>query len=362
MSKFLSKRFEKLEAYVPGEQPNDKKYIKLNTNESPYSPSPLVLERISSEEVEKLNLYPDPTCSVLKSKIAELLNVEAKNVFLSNGSDDILNFSFMAFCDKEHGAAFPDISYGFYPVYADLYGIPAIQIPLKEDFTIDPKDYFKSSKMTVIANPNAPTGLCLSLDEIKSILDNNKDSVVVIDEAYVDFGGESAVPLINEYDNLLVVRTFSQSRSLAGGRLGFAIANENLIEDLEKIKYSTNPYNINRLTMIAGEASIDSNDYYMEKVKIIMDTREKTAMHLKELGFRVLDSKANFIFAESSLVDGKFLYEELKKKGILVRHFDKERTRNFIRITIGTPEQMEAFIVAVKEILLDKKVNSNENK
>ncbi|MBR4882062.1 MAG: aminotransferase class I/II-fold pyridoxal phosphate-dependent enzyme, partial [Clostridia bacterium] len=236
MSRYMSSRFNSLEAYTPGEQPRDMQYIKLNTNESPYPPSPEVLEAVNRAEVEKLNLYPDPTAKGLKGRLAERYNVKSENIFVSNGSDDILNFAFMAFCDDKKGVTYPAISYGFYPVYADLYRIDSREVPLKEDFSIDPTDYHNTGRMVVIANPNAPTGMLLSVDDIRGILDTNRNDVVLIDEAYIDFGGGSCVELVNEYDNLLVVRTFSKSRCLAGARLGFAIANEGLIGDLEKIK------------------------------------------------------------------------------------------------------------------------------
>ena len=297
MSKYLSARLTTLEAYTPGEQPRDKKYIKLNTNESPFPPSPEVLAAVSSEEVSKLNLYSDPTCKALREKLAERYSVASDMVFVSNGSDDILNFSFMAFCDKEKGMAYPDISYGFYKVFAALHGVPSKVMPLAEDFTVRAEDYHNLDANIVIANPNAPTGLTLTLDEIKGILDTNRDNVVIIDEAYVDFGAESALSLVPEYDNLLVVRTFSKSRSLAGARLGFAIGNKDLIADLELIKYSTNPYDINRLTQIAGCAAIDSDSYYFDNVKTIVENREYVTSELEKLSFTVLPSKANFVFS-----------------------------------------------------------------
>lgn len=355
MSRFMSPRFAGLEAYTPGEQPRDQQYVKLNTNESPYPPSLEVLDRISKAEVELLNLYPDPTGKVLKEKLAALYGVEAKNVFLSNGSDDILNFAFMAFCDAERGAAFPEISYGFYPVYGDLYHVDCKKIPLKKDFGVDYRDYCGIGRMVVIANPNAPTGMEISLAEIEEILKTNPDNIVVIDEAYVDFGGTSCVDFIKKYDNLLVVQTFSKSRSMAGARLGFAMANEAIIEDLEKIKYSTNPYNINRLTLAAGEAAVDSNAYYVENAKKIAQTRELTTAKLRKMGFTVLDSVANFIFAKSNTLSGKVVYEELKKKGVLVRYFGKAKIEDFVRITIGTPEQMNVMFEKLAEILQEQK-------
>lgn len=350
MSRFLKEALVSLDAYTPGEQPQDKKYIKLNTNESPYPPSNLVVERINREEIENLKLYSDPTCSRLKSKLAELFGVGKENVFVSNGSDEALSFSFLAFCDENKGMAFPDISYGFYKVYAELYGVPYEQIPLREDFSVAKEDYFQSDKNIVIANPNAPTGLSLSRDEVEELVEQN-DNLVIIDEAYVDFGGESCIPLTKKYSNLLVVGTFSKSRSMAGARLGFAVGNAEIVADLEKVKYSTNPYNINRLSQIAGEAAIDDNGYYMENAVRIAQTREKTIDALKILGFEVLPSKANFVFAKHSQHGGEELYLKLKEKGILVRHFSSPRINDYLRITIGTPEQMGTFIETVKSII-----------
>lgn len=351
MSKYLNSRFGNLEAYVPGEQPRDMVYIKLNTNESPYPPAPSVLDAVNRAEVEKLRLYSDPECTVLREKLAALYGVKKENVYLANGSDDILNFAFMAFCDGEHGAFFPEISYGFYQVFADLHGIPATRIPLCEDFSINHLDYCGRDGMIVIANPNAPTGMTLTTAQIEEILQSNPDHVVLIDEAYVDFGGESCVPLIDRYPNLLVVQTFSKSRSMAGARLGFAIANAELIADLELIKYSTNPYNINRLTQIAGAATVDAEEYTRACCREIMETRAYTTAELEKLGFRVLPSCANFIFAESDRIEGGELYRQLKARGVLVRHFDKPRISNFNRITIGTRSDMDVLLRAVKEIL-----------
>lgn len=348
MSKFINSKYAGLEAYTPGEQPKDMKYIKLNTNESPYPPSAGVLNAVE-ENADKLNLYPDPECAELKDELAKLYGVKRENVYVSNGSDDILNFFFLGFCDS--GAVFPDITYGFYKVYAELYGVNYKKIPLCENFTINPDDYMNIGKNVVIANPNAPTGLTLGLDKIEEILKSNKDNMVLVDEAYVDFGGQSCIPLTKKYDNLLVVGTFSKSRSMAGARLGFAIADKEIIADLEKIKYSTNPYCINRLTLAAGIAAVRENDYYMDNCKLVIKAREYTTEALRALGFRVLDSKANFIFAQSYKISGKELYEKLKARGILVRYFGNDRISNFVRITIGTKEQMEALVNAVSEIL-----------
>ena len=351
MSRFLNQQYRAMEAYSPGEQPRDMQYIKLNTNESPYPPAPSVVAAMNAEQVELLRLYSDPTAKNLKEKLAGLYGVEPENVFVSNGSDEVLNFAFMAFGGR--GAAFPDISYGFYEVYAELYGIDAEKIPLEEDFSIDYRKYCSKNKMIVISNPNAPTGMTIPVWQIEEILKTNPDSLVLIDEAYVDFGGESCLPLIAKYDNLLVTRTFSKSRCLAGGRLGYAFANPAIIADLEKIKYSTNPYNINRLTLLLGEATVDAEGYYQEKCAQIQKTRAWTVEQLKDLGFTVLPSRANFIFARTEKMDGGVLYQTLKARGILVRHFTNPRICQFNRITIGTPQQMAALIDTVKEVLYE---------
>ncbi|MHC1722973.1 MAG: histidinol-phosphate transaminase [Aminipila sp.] len=354
MSKFLNTKYDSLEPYTPGEQPQDMQYIKLNTNESPYPPAPSVLNVINSQEIEKLRLYSDPECKSLTNKLADLYGVLPQQLYCSNGSDDILNFAFMAFCGNDIEAVFPDISYGFYRVFANLHGITYKEVPLKQDFSIDYRDYCDINKFIVIANPNAPTGLTLSVAEIEEIVKTNLDNVVVIDEAYVDFGAESCYPLINTYDNLLVVQTFSKSRSMAGARLGFALGSKGLIDDLNKIKYSTNPYNINRMTLITGEATIEANDYYMEKCKIIAETREYTTRELELLGFTVIPSKANFIFARYRGIEGKYIYEELKKNGFLIRHFAAPRIKDYIRITIGTKEEMDAFLSQLKTIINER--------
>ncbi len=352
MSKYLAQRFVGLDAYTPGEQPTDKSYIKLNTNESPFPPSPGVIRAVSEHEVRDLRLYSDPTAGSLRVAIAENFGVEKENVFVSNGSDDILNFSFMAFCDgSDIGVAFPEISYGFYRVYAELYGVDALRIPLQEDFSICAEDYCNCGRTVVIANPNAPTGMMLSLSEIERIVSSNSANVVVIDEAYVDFGGESAISLTHRYPNLLVVRTFSKSYSLAGARLGFAIGSRELIADLEKIKYSTNPYNINRLSMLAGTVAMRENDYYIANCRIIEQNRDFLTTELRKLGFTVLPSKANFIFAKSDKIGGEKLYLELKTRGILIRHFSSEPIKEYNRITIGTMEQMQILVETVRTVL-----------
>lgn len=343
MSRFLTNRLSGLTPYTPGEQPKDAQYVKLNTNESPFPPSKAVSEAVLYES-RKLQLYSDPESVNFREKFAEVYGVKREQVIAVNGSDEVLNFAFMAFSDEKNPLVFPDITYGFYPVFAALNSIPYTEIPLSSDFTVNVSDYIGVGKTVVIANPNAPTGIALSLPEIESIVKSNPDNVVIIDEAYVDFGAQSAVSLIEKYDNLLVIQTFSKSRSMAGARLGVAIGNEKLIADLNTIRYSTNPYNVNRMTEAAGVAALTDNAYYMENCKTIIKNREWTEKQLKNLGFEVLPSKANFVFAKSDKIDGEKLYLELKKRGILIRHFTKERIKDYIRITIGTAEQMQKFI------------------
>ncbi len=354
MSRFFSNKYRSLEAYTPGEQPKDMNYIKLNTNESPFPPSESVLEA-AKEEAGKLNLYSDPECYELTRLASQLFGVEQNEILMTNGSDEILNFAFMAFCDESHPIVFPDITYGFYPVFAKLNGIPYKEIPLCQDFSVDYKDYVGVNKNIVIANPNAPTGIYMPLCKIEEIVKSNPDNIVIIDEAYIDFGGESAIPLTKKYDNLLVTGTFSKSRSLAGARLGFGIACPSLICDLNTVKYSTNPYNVNRMTMAAGCAAIKDNAYYMANCKRIIENREYTAKALRDLGFSVLDSKANFVFAKSDEISGEELYTTLKKNGILVRHFSKERICEYNRITIGTKAQMQTLVETVDKILKEKR-------
>ena len=349
MSRFLNKRYQSLEAYTPGEQPRDMVYIKLNTNESPYPPAPSVVAAMDARQVENLRLYSDPTGLSLKQKLAELYGLASENIFISNGSDDILNFAFMAFAD-DRGAAFADITYGFYPVYGELHNVNVQIIPLEADFSLDYQKYCGLNKMIVIANPNAPTGMEIPLWQIEEILKTNPDSVVVIDEAYVDFGGTSCYQLIKNYVNLLVVRTFSKSRCLAGARLGYAFGSKELIEDLEKLKYSTNPYNVNRLTMMLGCETVDAEPYYQEVSEKIQAARAWAVDALQNLGFQVLPSKANFIFARHPGVSGAELYSGLRQRGILVRHFTKERIKDFVRITIGTQEQMERLAEALQDM------------
>ena len=352
MSKFFSQKHDRLIPYTPGEQPKDMKYIKLNTNESPYPPSDGAIQD-AAKEAQQLRLYPDPECYSLRKEIASYYGVEIENVGPSNGSDEILNFIFMAYGDSENPFVFPDITYGFYNVFCTVNNIPYEEIPLEDDFAIDIDKYCGINKNIVIANPNAPTGIFVPLSEIERIVKTNPHNIVVVDEAYVDFGGESAVGLIGKYENLIVVQTFSKSRSMAGARLGFCIAQKELCKDLNTIRYSINPYNINRMTMAAGCAAIRDGEYFDKNRKEIMATREKTAAELVKMGFSVLPSKTNFLFAKSDAISGDTLYKKLREEGILVRHFTSERICEYNRITIGTPEEMETFINAVKKILKD---------
>lgn len=351
MSTFFSSQLKNLAPYTPGEQPQDQQYVKLNTNESPYPPSAGVIAALNDKEAADLRLYSDPECKELKKALADYYKVEPENIYVGNGSDEALNFAFLSYATDGRGVAFADITYGFYPVFADLYHIPVQIVPLKSDFSIDPRDYYGLNKTIVIANPNAPTGLALSRDEMEGIVKANPDSVVVVDEAYVDFGAESCVELTKTYPNLLVVQTYSKSRSMAGARLGYAIGNAELIRDLETVKFSTNPYNVNRLTLRAGVQAIAEQDYYTENCKKIMATRAYTKEKLEALGFTVLDSRSNFLFAMKPGTDGGAIYRGLKERGVLVRHFDKDPIRDYNRITIGTPEQMDIFLKKLEELL-----------
>lgn len=353
MSRFFSPKYSSLTPYTPGEQPQERKYLKLNTNESPFPPSPLA-QRLARDAAGDCQLYSDPECRALVNTAAESFGVEKENLLFTNGSDEILNFAFMAFCDSEHPAVFPNITYGFYPVFAELNNIPYEEIPLKDDFSIDINDYIGINKTIFIANPNAPTGIALSKADIEKIVASNPDNVVVVDEAYVDFGAESSLSLTKKYDNVLVCQTFSKSRSLAGARLGFGIGSKALINDLNTIKYSTNPYNINRMTMAAGIGALCDEEYFEKNCLKIAENREQTVRELQKLGFWVTDSKANFIFAKSDKIGGKELYLSLKEKGVLIRHFETPLLKDYNRITVGSKEQMEGFIKTVWEILEEK--------
>lgn len=350
MSRYFSSKYRDLKPYVPGEQPRDRRYIKLNTNESPFQPSPKA-QQYAADAAKNLQLYSDPECTVITQKMAQLYGVKPSQILFGNGSDEVLYLAFLAFCDENTPAYFPDITYGFYKVFSQFLGIPAVQIPLDEDFDICIEQYFGVDGTVFIANPNAPTGKLLSLMQIAQILDKNPDRVVVIDEAYIDFGGESAVKLIDRYDNLLVTQTFSKSRSLAGARLGVAFGSEALIADLRTAKYSMNPYNVNAMTMAAGLGALEDEAYTRENCRTVIENREYTTAQLRSLGFTVLDSMTNFVLAGSPQISGGDLYARLKERGILVRYFDTDRLRPYVRITVGTREQMDALRTAIKEIL-----------
>lgn len=354
MSKFLDGSLKNLQPYVPGEQPKDMQYIKLNTNESPFPPSQKVIEVLNEEESKKLRLYSDPETSVLVNAIAEFYGVNANQILTGNGSDEILAFIFRAFCG-EKGMACPDVSYGFYPVFCNLFNIKYISVPLKADFTVDVEDYKYIADNVIIANPNAQTGIFLDLEQVEKLLKQNKDRIVVIDEAYVDFGGVSAIPLIDKYDNLVVVQTMSKSRQLAGARIGFAISNKQLIDDLKTVKYSFNPYNVNRLSILAGAAAFEDESYFDACRKKIVSSRERLTKALQEMGFVVLPSKANFLLARHGKIGGRELYLKLKENGVLVRHLSDERISDFVRITIGADDEIDILLNKIKVILGEKK-------
>lgn len=352
MSRFFSEKLKDLEAYVPGEQPKDQKYIKLNTNESPFPPSPKVIEAVNSKQVGLLNLYSDPTASELIGAMSQVLGVSCDRIAVGNGSDEILAFAFHAFSDK--GFVFPNVTYGFYPVFADFFGIPYETLPLKDDLSIDVSSYKAQNKGIVLANPNAQTGIYLEPEQIEEIVASNPDNIVIIDEAYIDFGGKSVYPLTDKYDNLLVVGTFSKSRNLAGARVGFAIGCRELITDINTMKFSFNPYNLNRLSIIAAKNAVLDTQYFDACMKKIVEAREYTAAALKSLGLECTNSMANFILAQSDKISGKELYLALKERGILVRYLGIKGIENYVRITIGTIEQMEELVSNIKEILDSK--------
>lgn len=349
MSRFLDKKYASLEAYTPGEQPQDMKYVKLNTNECPFPPAPAVLSCFTPEAAASQRLYPDPTGKSLRTKLAEVYGLDMENVMLANGSDDILNFAFMAYGGA--GVAFADICYGFNSVFAKLHGCDTKLLPLLEDFTIEPRDYHRLDRTIFIDNPNAPTGETLSISQIEGILQTNPNNVVIVDEAYVDFGAASCLPLIRDYANLLIARTYSKSRALAGARLGFAMAGKQIIEDLELLRFSTNPYNINRLSLSIGEAVLKDPDYFEDCRKRIIENRAYAQNGLRKLGFSMTDSRANFLFVKHQRVGGLEMYQKLKERGVLIRHFETPRLKDYNRITIGTREQMDILLERIKEII-----------
>ena len=344
----------KVVPYTPGEQPKIKNIIKLNTNENPYPPAPGVKKVLEEMEVSDFRKYPDPTCDELVTAIADFYKLDKENVFVGVGSDDVLAMAFLTFFnskDPEKKVLFPDITYSFYDVWADLFRIPFRQVPLNEDFTITPSDYFAENGGIVIANPNAPTGVLLPLDQIEEIVKRNPDVVVIVDEAYIDFGGESALPLIDKYENLLVVQTFSKSRSMAGMRIGYAFGCKKIIKYLLDAKFSFNSYTMNMPALSLGAAAVKDKEYFEECRKKVIATRERVKLLLTELGFTFGDSKTNFIFAKHKEKHGKEIFDYLRQNGIVVRRFDLPRISEYLRISIGTDEEMDRLISVLKEIL-----------
>lgn len=341
----------KVVPYVPGEQPKVQNLIKLNTNENPYPPSPKVEEALKNIDLNCMRLYPDPTAHKLVKAIADTYGLNEDQVFVGVGSDDVLAMIFMTFFNSEKPILFPDITYSFYDVWADMLRIPYERIPLKEDFTIDKKNYQRENGGIIFPNPNAPTGMELSLASIEEIVKANPDVIVVVDEAYVDFGAQTALPLIEKYDNLLVVQTFSKSRGMAGMRIGYAMGNPVLIRYINDVKYSFNSYTMNQTAIALGTAAVEDQEYFETIVNKVVETREWTKKELKALGFSFGDSKANFIFATHESCPAKELFQALREANIIVRYFNKPRIDNYLRISIGTQEEMETMICFLKEYL-----------
>ena len=345
---------KRVEPYIPGEQPKDKGIIKLNTNENPYLPADGVIKALKDFNADNLRLYPDPSSEKLVKALADRYGVKPSQVFVGVGSDDVISMAFMTFFNSDKPIIFPDITYSFYDVWAKVYNIPYETKPLDENFRINPDDYNCENGGIIFPNPNAPTGVYESLDKIESIIKANPDVIVMIDEAYIDFGGVSCIPLLKKYDNLLVIQTFSKSRSLAGARIGFAIGNERLIKYLNDVKFSVNSYTMNSLTQKIGVEAVKDESYFEETINKIIQTREKTKLKLKELGFTFPDSKSNFIFASHPDKPASEIFEELKRRKIFVRYWDKPMINNYLRITIGTNKEMDILFEALKDILKNK--------
>ena len=349
MSRFFNAALSGLDAYVPGEQPQSGTFIKLNTNELPYPPSPLAAEA-AAIEAKRLNLYPDPAAAAFTAAVADWLGVGAENIMVTNGSDEALAFVFQGLCGD--GAAFADVTYGFYIVLAQLYNIKVELIPLRDDFSLDPQDYAGTDGAVIVSNPNAPTGLALERDQMERLLRQNPNRLVVVDEAYIAFAGDvSAVPLIRQYDNLAVVGTFSKSHGLAGARLGYVAARPEVIADLARVKFSFNPYSVNRMSLAAGMAALRDADYFRCCCDKVVAAREEAIRALRALGFICTDSRANFIFVRHADIPARTLYERLRQEGILVRWFDQPRVRDFLRVSVGTADDMAALVDALKKII-----------
>lgn len=353
MSREWTKNLRNIEPYVPGEQSKDKDIVKINANENPYPPSPKAIDVLKSFDTNKLRFYPSANSTKLKEAIAKYYKVDVSNVFVGNGSDDVLAVAFQSFFNSDKPIAYPDLTYSFYPVWCSLFGIEYKNYPVGDDFRINPEDYREENGGVVIPNPNAPTSLGEGLDFVKKILDYNQDSVVIIDEAYVDFGGTSSIPLINKYENLLVTGTFSKSRSLAGLRIGFAIGSKALIDVMEAVKNSYNSYTVDSLSIEMGAASIEDDEYFKSTCQKVIETRERVTLELEKLGFDVLDSQTNFIFATHNEHNMKSLFEYLKTQKVFIRYFSLPRIENYVRITIGTNEEMDIFLKKTKEFILN---------
>ena len=353
MSREWTKNLRNIEPYVPGEQSKDKDIVKINANENPYPPSPKAAEVLKSFDTNKLRFYPSANSTKLKEAIAKYYKVDVSNVFVGNGSDDVLAVAFQSFFNSEKPIVYPDLTDSFYPVWCSLFGIKYKNYPVGDDFRINPEDYKEKNGGVVIPNPNAPTSLGEGLDFVEKILDYNQDSVVIIDEAYVDFGGTSSVPLIEKYENLLVTGTFSKSRSLAGLRIGFAIGSKALIDVMEAVKNSYNSYTVDSLSIEMGAASIEDDEYFKSTCKKVIKTRERVTLELEKLGFDVLDSQTNFIFATHNKHNMKSLFEYLKTQKVFIRYFSLPRIENYVRITIGTNEEMDIFLEKTKEFILN---------
>lgn len=353
MSREWTKNLRNIEPYVPGEQSKDKDIVKINANENPYPPSPKAVDVLKSFDTNKLRFYPSANSTKLKEAIAKYYKVDVSNVFVGNGSDDVLAVAFQSFFNSDKPIAYPDLTYSFYPVWCSLFGIEYKNYPVGDDFRINPEDYREENGGVVIPNPNAPTSLGEGLDFVEKILDYNQDSVVIIDEAYVDFGGTSSVPLINKYENLLVTGTFSKSRSLAGLRIGFAIGSKALIDVMEAVKNSYNSYTVDSLSIEMGAASIEDDEYFKSTCQKVIETRERVTLELEKLGFDVLDSQTNFIFATHNEHNMKSLFEYLKTQKVFIRYFSLPRIENYVRITIGTNEEMDIFLKKTKEFILN---------
>lgn len=353
MSREWTKNLRNIEPYVPGEQSKDKDIVKINANENPYPPSPKAAEVLKSFDTNKLRFYPSANSTKLKEAIAKYYKVDVSNVFVGNGSDDVLAVAFQSFFNSEKPIVYPDLTYSFYPVWCSLFGIKYKNYPVGDDFRINPEDYKEKNGGVVIPNPNAPTSLGEGLDFVEKILNYNQDSVVIIDEAYVDFGGTSSIPLIDKYENLLVTGTFSKSRSLAGLRIGFAIGSKALIDVMEAVKNSYNSYTVDSLSIEMGAASIEDDEYFKSTCKKVIKTRERVTLELEKLGFDVLDSQTNFIFATHNKHNMKSLFEYLKTQKVFIRYFSLPRIENYVRITIGTNEEMNIFLEKTKEFILN---------